>query len=81
MGEGDYIIYTAASTFGISAGDRGKINEYPRRFVIGGGTQCVNPQQPYYKEKIYTSPLEVYKEKGHIEWLNLYHWINIKMNY
>jgi hypothetical protein len=70
LGEGDAIIYTAASSFGISAADRGQLWKFPSRFVMGGLTQCTNPEAPYYIEKIYVSPLETYKEnKDHIEWI------------
>lgn len=69
LGEGDMIVHTAASSYGISAADRGNISEYPNRFVMGGLTQCTDPNKEYYKEKIYISPLETYKSKGVIEWI------------
>ena len=69
LGEGDMIIHTAASSYGISAADRGQIWKYPNRFVMGGLTQCANPKQEYYLEKIYKSPLETYKENGRVVWI------------
>jgi hypothetical protein len=35
LGEGDMIVHTAASSYGISAADRGNITAYPNRFVMG----------------------------------------------
>jgi len=73
LSQGEIVIYTASSNYGITAADKGGINEYPNRFVLGGLTQCEDPERRYYLEKIYYSPLEIYKLKGRSEWLNYVH--------
>lgn len=74
LGEGQRIMHTAASSYGISAADRGGINQWPERFVMGGLTQCTKSDGPYFMEKIYKSPLETLQQNGdHIEWVPFIH--------
>ncbi len=80
LGEGNTMVHTAASSYGISAADRGNLSTFPERFVMGGLTQCTNADAPYYMEKvsllngdtylkIYISPMETYQNDGEMNWI------------
>jgi len=73
LGECDTIIGSAASSFGISAADRGGLDQYPERFHVGSLTSCTNPESQYYLEKIYVSPLEILNLTGTMKWLQYIH--------
>jgi len=62
IGQARLAVITAASTFGQTAVDRSG----SERFIVGGLTQCTNPNKDYYLEKIYSSPLENWAKEGRI---------------
>jgi len=62
IGQARLAVITAASTFGQTAVDRSG----SERFIVGGLTQCTNPNKDYYLEKIYSSPLENWEKEGRI---------------